>query len=64
MSKFTITIETDNAAFEEHPLIEVSRILHEQADKLKYNWDCPTWSDSLRDINGNKVGKAELHVDN
>lgn len=39
---------------------EVARILKEQAEKLHYNFDQQSWSDRLRDVNGNTVGKAEL----
>ena len=48
----TITIETDNAAFNDNSdNQEVARILNELASKIERN-DCG----GLRDINGNTVG--------
>ena len=53
---FTLTIQTDNAAFEDAPGEEVARILEETAAKLRNM----AQSGNLRDINGNKVGTFEL----
>lgn len=54
----TITISTDNAAFEDSPSWEVIRILRELADKLlmsnSSNLPKLLW---LRDVNGNVVGQ-------
>lgn len=55
MEEIIISIETVNAAFEEEPEREIARILRELASKLE-NGQHP---ESLRDINGNKVGKVE-----
>jgi hypothetical protein len=60
--KFVLEIECDNAAFDDDPKRELARILHEQAAKLGH-WagDGSTkWRDHLYDVNGNKVGHAEL----
>ena len=59
MSKVTITINTDNAAFGETPCDkaqEVSLILNKLADSIfSYDrWNTDT--QILRDTNGNKVG--------
>lgn len=52
----TITIKTDNAAFEASPGTEVARILRQLADRLMRGavGDCP-----LMDSNGNKVGEMK-----
>jgi hypothetical protein len=54
MATFTLTIECDNAAFENDPLGEVARILREAAYQLDQGQD----GFKLRDINGNTVGSA------
>ena len=54
----TITINTDNAAFEGAEVEEVSRILSELAWKIEDNAyidDC-----SLKDVNGNTVGHLTI----
>lgn len=58
--KFTLTIQCDNAAFEDAPLAEVARILKTQAAKMERFGDTFSWSDTLHDINGNTVGSAKL----
>jgi len=61
MSKVTITINTDNAAFGETPCDkaqEVSLILSKLADSI-FSYD--GWNldnQILRDTNGNKVGEV------
>ena len=55
MKKLTITINTENDAFEDNLQEEISRILHELADKIE-SGSCPM---TLRDINGNHVGVIE-----
>jgi hypothetical protein len=61
--KFTITIQCENAAFEDDPLGEISRILAIEAKRLAL-WagdnPRPRWSDTLLDVNGNVVGSACL----
>jgi len=53
---YTITINCDNAAFEENPAIEISRILKEFSERLSEGalLDC-----KIRDVNGNVVGFAK-----
>jgi hypothetical protein len=54
---FKIEINTDNAAFNNMPGIEIARILREAADKAEIRL-CAGRTDSfpLRDFNGNVVG--------
>ena len=60
MYKLTLTIATDNDAFEENPL-EVAKILEELAS---YYRDRGFICDRvLRDSNGNRVGEAEIVED-
>lgn len=58
--RFKISIDCDNEAFGGAPADEVARILRELVTKLDaenvYRGD--SWK--LRDLNGNKVGKAEF----
>jgi len=55
----TLTISTDNAAFENQAGNEVARILHVVATKL-HAWEgANEFTIGLHDINGNKVGKVE-----
>jgi len=58
MSTIVITIETDNAAFEETGGSEVARILRALA--TRYEEEGFYIYETLRDINGNAVGAAEL----
>jgi hypothetical protein len=56
--KINITIECNNAAFENTPEVETARILRELARKVEQlglNDNIP-----LIDMNGNKVGKLEV----
>lgn len=55
-----ITINTDNAAFEENPN-EVSDILHQLADNCAEGSFKYISGESLRDSNGNTVGGVEAH---
>jgi hypothetical protein len=61
---FTLSIDTDNAAFDGDPSPEVARLLRVVADTLDYNDSGagPLLSDGgkLYDINGNAVGRWEL----
>lgn len=56
MTKLTIEINLDNAAFEEGQY-EIARILQQLADTAE-NGSLRTTS--LRDINGNKVGHVQI----
>jgi hypothetical protein len=53
-----ITINTENAAFEEDPGAEVARILRVLANSLERG-DEPS---SVYDFNGNIVGRVGLHT--
>jgi hypothetical protein len=55
MAKFKVEIKTDNAAFGDNPEIELSRILELLAEEVA-DGACETYS--IRDVNGNTVGKA------
>jgi len=57
MSKIIITINTDNAAFDDED--ELRRILKELSERIEIS-DFPTM---LRDINGNYVGSIEYVED-
>ena len=50
---FTLTIATDNAAFEDDEGAEVARILREAADAVEGDAD---QVGPLFDVNGNRVG--------
>lgn len=55
---FTLTIKTDNAAFDEGDKgLEVARILRELANRLETQSQT---SGTLRDANGNTVGTWKL----
>jgi hypothetical protein len=60
VDQFVIRVSLANAAFEDHRLDEVARILEEQAQKLRRFGDQSDWSDRLKDINGNVVGYARI----
>ena len=59
--RLELKIGCDNAAFEENPRAEVARILREVADKLDDNPSYADFYETLRDINGNDVGRVKLH---
>lgn len=57
-----LTIELDNAAFEENESEEVARILAEAAEKIR-RWSSPLRVDEkLRDINGNTCGVMQTQT--
>lgn len=53
----TITIETDNAAFDESPEVEVARILRKLADRVTTSGLDGDVILPLKDLNGNSVGE-------
>jgi len=56
-----LTLRMDNQAFEEEPGPEVARILVELADRIGTStMIAPGWVAHLFDVNGNRVGKAEV----
>ena len=57
--KFELWIYTDNAAFDSPPNIEVARILRGIANGLDAGEDY-LFYETLRDINGNDVGRAKF----
>ena len=58
--RFTLTIDCGNAAFDDEGH-ELARILHELADSVAYPGNgMQEAKDTLRDINGNKVGRWEM----
>lgn len=75
ISQFRLYITTENAAFEgsEDGRAEIARILRDTADRLEcwpeHGGEDFRWYQTLRDINGNDVGRAgikplkeELHL--
>lgn len=68
MATVTITFETDNAAFEDEPELEVDRLLRQARIKVFAQLarapgcvcTAPEAGDKLLDSNGNTVGKVEV----
>jgi len=60
--KLLIEIEMDNAAFEPCSGTECARILRKLADRIEDEQCTEGDVTPCRDINGNKVGKAEVVV--
>lgn len=58
--RLNITIELDNAAFEDGGPDEVARILADLASRLPDPLDQTGGALSLHDANGNHVGTAEI----
>lgn len=61
--KFTLTINMDNAAFGDWPAPELRRILRNAADQVHvdpHDTRVGANEGSLRDINGNTVGRWEI----
>lgn len=56
MGTFTLSIYTDNAAFDDCPVDEVIQLLEEATNKLYNGWN----HGALFDRNGNRVGRFEL----
>lgn len=54
--QFQMTVEMDNAAFEDGGHEELARILRKVADQVEYGND----SRACMDSNGNKVGSFEI----
>jgi hypothetical protein len=57
---FTLSFDTDNAAFEDDPRPEIAHILRELADKV-WQWEGYTKHQNIRDINGNVIGTWKLN---
>lgn len=58
MSKFTVEIHTDGAAFEDNEVGELVRILARVTADLASGWTNQT----LFDLNGNRVGSAQFEA--
>lgn len=54
--KFKCEIDMNNAAFEDNPSVELSRILRSIAVEV----ECDYTSGNILDFNGNKVGKFSI----
>lgn len=55
---FTLTIDTDNAAFDDDPGAEVARILRSVADRVDADLGPgPLLGGAARDVNGKTVGR-------
>lgn len=60
MAKFTLTIETDNAAFDDNGLgSELRHMFHDVADKVERGWATAPVFDS----NGNNCGRWLIRMD-
>lgn len=59
MTRFTVEIELENAAFHPNPEPEVSRLLRIVAERLRRGEDVGDGY-PIHDINGNRVGTARL----
>lgn len=55
--KFTVTVDCDNAAFEDNLKAKLSKILKDLAKRIALD---EGFDFSLRDSNGNKVGSSYL----
>lgn len=58
MRTFSLTVETDNAAFDGWPAWELARILREVAGKLEAGPGPVPFSFSVRDVNGCRCGEV------
>ena len=55
-NKFTLEIDSSNAAFDPYAVDELKRILREVADTIEVGSD----GGNIRDVNGNTVGYWEF----
>ena len=62
MEKFTLYIKCDGAAFDETPASEIARILRSVADKIEAEGPSGFY-ETIRDINGNDVGRHALKTE-
>lgn len=58
MRTFSVTVETDNAAFDGRPCRELARILREVAKRVESEESPAPFSFSIRDVNGNRCGEV------
>jgi hypothetical protein len=59
--KITLTINTENAAFDDHEAGEIARILRTEAKQIAGG---RLGSGSLLDINGNTIGRVHVAIAN
>jgi hypothetical protein len=57
---FRLYIRTGNDAFADNPAPELARILRSIADKIETEGEAPWAYQTVRDINGNDVGRYAL----
>ena len=63
MMQATLTIQMDNAAFEENS-VELARILQDIADKIEQRGGVVAGDSFVAmDLNGNRVGELEVKAD-
>lgn len=62
MSKFTVMIDTDNEAFSDAGGYEVSRLLSDIAEMVRFSERGRVKSQSIFDFNGNRVGQWKWEV--
>lgn len=55
--KFILTVAMDNAAFDGCAAEELARILSDVAENLRASGDVPQCFQTIRDVNGNRVGQ-------
>lgn len=62
--EFRLNVRTDNDAFSNDDGAELARILRAVADKIESDPHACGWFQTVRDINGNDVGRFALkHAD-
>jgi len=61
--KFTLSIDTDNAAFEPDEAEEIARILRALANRITRE-GLSGFFETIHDVNGNDVGQYALKPDN
>ena len=54
---FKLWFDTENVAFEDAKEVEVVRILREIANKIEQSGSVPGFYQTIRDINGNDIGR-------
>ncbi len=57
--KVNITINTDNAAFEDNPT-ELLQVLQDIAEKIRIGYQCWIPGFPVKDSNGNTVGQVTI----
>lgn len=61
MTKFTLSVDMDNAAFEDYPVTELTRILDKVVTQFGMQDFHEGHTKSIMDSNGNKVGSFKFH---